>query len=268
MLYLTYNTREDGMGAQFQRIVGIIAIAKKFDVVYVHTPIKQMEHVSGKKYIKKIENYFLIKNHYSHVNDRSYDKTFETNDVRVENIEQFKKMAEDENINILYKIGLPRKIVDSEPEIHSLVLPELINIKRTLPLIHYKQHDGPNIAIHIRRGDVNMAKYPTRFIPVEFYLELMKQMRINMPSPHFHIFTEITKENENEFDILNGEDVTILPNLDILETIEHLIMADVLVTSKSSFSYLAALYNKNMVIYFDFWHSPMPHWNRIVVSNT
>jgi hypothetical protein len=112
-----------------------------------------------------------------------------------------------------------------------------------------------------------MEKYPSRFIPVEFYLEIMNQLRVNIPSARFHIFTEITKENENEFDVLKAEDVTILPNLDILATMEHLIMADVLVTSKSSFSYLAALYNTNNIVYFDFWHNPLSHWNRIVVSN-
>ena len=43
----------------------------------------------------------------------------------------------------------------------------------------------------------------------------------------------------------------------------HLVNANVLVLAKSSFSYLAGLYNQNIVYYIDFWHTPMPNWINI-----
>lgn len=36
--------------------------------------------------------------------------------------------------------------------------------------------------------------------------------------------------------------------------------AHVLVLSRSSFSYSAALYNENLVVYTPFWHAPLPSW--------
>lgn len=32
---------------------------------------------------------------------------------------------------------------------------------------------------------------------------------------------------------------------------------------KSSFSYLAGMYNSNIVYYYDFWHKPLKHWINI-----
>jgi hypothetical protein len=37
-------------------------------------------------------------------------------------------------------------------------------------------------------------------------------------------------------------------------------IADILVIGKSSFSYVAGLYNTNTVYYFNFWHSPLNNW--------
>jgi len=36
--------------------------------------------------------------------------------------------------------------------------------------------------------------------------------------------------------------------------------ADALIISRSSFSYLAALFSKGIVIYYPFWHQPLKEW--------
>ena len=40
----------------------------------------------------------------------------------------------------------------------------------------------------------------------------------------------------------------------------HLISADVLITSKSSFPYVAGLFTNGRVIYNKFWHEPKSYW--------
>ena len=46
----------------------------------------------------------------------------------------------------------------------------------------------------------------------------------------------------------------------MLEAWLSLVGADILVTSHSSFSYSAALYNEGLTVYSDFRHSPLPSW--------
>jgi hypothetical protein len=89
---------------------------------------------------------------------------------------------------------------------------------------------------------------------------------IQYPDSNICIFTEITPENKNEFNIFQNDQIKIVANEDVLTTLEYLIQADILIMCKSSFSYIAGLYNKNQVIYMDFWHSPMPHWGRITIN--
>ena len=42
-----------------------------------------------------------------------------------------------------------------------------------------------------------------------------------------------------------------------------MVVAEVLVTAKSSLSYSAALLNKNTIYYINFWHKPLNSWNII-----
>jgi hypothetical protein len=49
MIYLTYSKEINGMGAQYQRIIGIICLAMKYDCQYIHTRITEMEHVPETK---------------------------------------------------------------------------------------------------------------------------------------------------------------------------------------------------------------------------
>ncbi|MFZ9092604.1 MAG: hypothetical protein ACO3FE_21205, partial [Planctomycetaceae bacterium] len=51
-------------------------------------------------------------------------------------------------------------------------------------------------------------------------------------------------------------------NADALWTMRHLIEADILIMSKSSFSYVAALISDGIKLYEPFWHSPLSGWIR------
>ena len=48
-----------------------------------------------------------------------------------------------------------------------------------------------------------------------------------------YIFTEITEENKNEFDLLLNDNIKLKANEDILDTFNHLMKADVLILKKS-----------------------------------
>jgi len=263
MLYLTYQPREDGMGGQFQRVIGIMALAKKYNLTYVHTPIKEMEHLPSPHYLEQIENYFQIKDNYPPSNSIQYDEEYDMEIASEIVITNAKELVARTGKNVLIKIFLPQRILDRDPDCYQLVLPKIREMKQKW-LLPYFLPNKTNIAIHIRRGDVNSNDHPTRFTPIEYYYRLVESFNEKFPDSNICIFSEENKENKDEFTIFSKKpQVRVLLNLDILTTFEHLVHADILVTSKSSFSYLAGLLNTNRVVYMDFWHSPLSHWSRL-----
>ena len=65
MIYLTYlPPHMDGMGAQYQRIIGIIALATSNGCIYLHTPITEMEHSTQDEVIE-IEKFLQINSYYN-----------------------------------------------------------------------------------------------------------------------------------------------------------------------------------------------------------
>lgn len=264
MLYLTYRTSNDGLGGQYQRIIGLMALAMKHQCRYVHNPILQIEHIPTPQteYLKRIEDFFQIKNYYSSIDEYHYDEVVDFERISEPTILSYKEKAH--NSHILLKISIPNAILDGEPSVYNLILPQLRQIKGTLPLPLYSSAKK-NIALHIRRGDVNEISHPGRFTPISVFHQIADKLAIHYPDSNICIFTEITPENKNEFNIFRKE-IKIVANEDVLTTLEYLIQADILVMCKSSFSYIAGLYNKNQVIYMDFWHSPMPHWGRVTIN--
>jgi hypothetical protein len=122
-----------------------------------------------------------------------------------------------------------------------------------------------NIAIHIRRGDVNREKYPSRFISNEIYIDLIK--KIDLSNSLIHIFSEGNSEDFKDIIESFPENKFILHlNENIQLTFHNMVKADILVISKSSFSYCAGLLNENTVIanlITSWWHKPLKQWKKI-----
>lgn len=266
MLYLTYdiNKNQDGAGAQYQRVVGVITIAMTYNLEYVHTKINNMEHID-KNYSQKIHNFFGIESNYKSVDNYKYDNVYEEYDPTDESIKKYINMSK--NSNILLKIFLSHNIVFNND---TTLLNKSINILRTylkMPSLPYYENIPQNqkkIAIHIRRGDVSSDINSDRYVSIEKYINIINKFNEMYSDCKIFILTEIDDKNKNEFDIITkNNNVKLLANIDIIETFGYMINADLLVICKSSFSYLSGIYNKNIVYYFDFWHKPCKNWINI-----
>ena len=64
----------------------------------------------------------------------------------------------------------------------------------------------------------------------------------------------------NNFAILQKEDVIFHLDEDICKTFTELVAADILLTSPSSLSYVAALISDGEIYYKQFWHKPRSNW--------
>jgi hypothetical protein len=265
MLYLTYLKQTDGMGSQYQRIIGIICLAMKYDCQYIHSHIDKMEHLPDpcSEYLNNIEEFFQIQNHFPTMNESvSFDSiiNLDTN-VTEAILLEYKNMAVSKNI--LLAIDHAYSMFDKNTQLYEIGMPFLNGIKKNIELPEY-HIPGVKIAIHIRRGDVSTRMNVDRYVPLDYYQQIINKLSTSHENAQFFIFTEISPENASEFiDFQNANkniSMKIIPDIDILTTLEYLIKADVLVMSKSSFSYVAGLYNKNTVFYMDFWHAKLDRW--------
>lgn len=254
MLYLTYVPYIDGMGAQYQRVIGLIALAYAHECTYVHTSVNQMDHVTPAEVIE-IEHFLQINSYYNKANIK-FDVEYNIKSEEVEcSILHFKSQSN--TSNILLKIHNCLAILDANTQLYNKVMPMLRNINQCRDLIHFNKN-VINIAVHIRRGDVSNVKNSDRYLPTSYFKTIIDKLLVQFSGANVCIFTEITPENRDEFNIFTN--IKIISGGDVLITFEHLSKADILITSKSSFSYVAALYNENTVLYTNFWHKPLPHW--------
>lgn len=130
-----------------------------------------------------------------------------------------------------------------------------------------------NIAIHVRRGDImydlsnpGLAK---RFLSNDYFEKVLKQtidnIHTNKPI-HIYFFSQGSPNDYPEF--------ASFPNLhwclDMRAQVSflHMVYADLLITSKSSFSYKPALLNNGLkVCPHDFWHGYPKSKDWIMVEN-
>ena len=245
---MTIHGKTDGFGSQLQAIFSLIAYSYYKGHTYVHTPMYAMQHNN-----ENIENFNNYMNNFINI--------------------EHKFTTVDELSN--YDKSIVHKLKEGS-FVHGSFHPEYFYNDRVLNLFRemYFSKDKPllsyddkynNIALHIRRGDVNINKYPSRFTSNEQYIDLLR--KINLDNSIIHIFSEgEEKDFQDIIDNFPENKVVMHINENIQKTFHHLVMADVLVLSKSSFSYCAGLVNKNMIIanfITNWWHKPISSWKVI-----
>jgi hypothetical protein len=282
MIYFT-NKTGGGLGNCIQQIISIISLCKKNNIEFVYNPILKIDHINNNEYIKLIEDYFQIKNNFKNINDIQYDEIINTDDTfSLSMINDYICIDK----NILFYINQAYFLIDpvfrenkkdllltdelwNEIKTYNYGMNILKNVKKNIDLPYYN-NEKTNIAIHIRRGDVSKYTSTDRYIPFDNYYNIIEILNLKYNNSCFFIFSEITNDKV-EFDefiknnINRGIDINLLADIDVLTTLEYMIKADVFVMSKSSLSYVAALYNENKVLYIDFWHTKMPHWETITI---
>jgi hypothetical protein len=221
MLY-TIAGKDDGFGAQYQAVMSGIALCEYKNYVYVHTPFNKMEHY-----------------------------------VNVDQLNEF--------------IGIPHTIPNGaviteeySGEVHYSSIPSIYYTPSVLQKIrsYYYSSKKPevsdvDIAIHIRRGDVTQLD-KGRFTGNHTYVKIINALRKLYPLYRINIFSE---GNTSDFKELGLEDSCFVLNGDITKTFHSLVVAKILITANSSFSYAAALLNENTVYHNnEWWHRKLDKW--------
>jgi hypothetical protein len=130
-----------------------------------------------------------------------------------------------------------------------------------------------NIVIHVRRGDIAIGKEANpnlimRWQGNDYFVNILGNVLNSIKtdkSTAIYLFSQGKSEDFTEFE--QFENLQYCLDLNPMDSFLHMVYADILITSKSSFSYKPALLNKGIKICpKDFWHG-YPETNDWVLAD-
>jgi hypothetical protein len=270
-MFITYYNKTnihgyyEGIGAQYQRIVALLAIAKRHNIKYIHIPIKVGHNYNNDpEWDEKWDNMFNIKKLANNIDL----KTLENNYSIFTDFSNEKILNDDETK--LYHYLSPFNIFDNNPDYYlSNIQNDIITVYNEINLSRKLIYDKNkiNIAIHLRVFNKNddienyedyiKNKNARHYMTCDMYITYINTLKNKYPNSDIHIFSQRDTFDIHYTKLYNIENIKIhFDDLDTFDTFHHLCKADVLVMGSSSFSILAAFYNKNTIIYLPYSHPP------------
>jgi hypothetical protein len=248
---LTCCGKADGGGAQIHARMSVMAFCKAMDLHYVHTPIKCVERAADKGDAPRWEALFRLGVGEPSIDDIS--KPFLP-------LHTFLAAPQRWQQSVLIHTPHLHTFTDAQPDIYAKISDELRRKYAGKPPV--RMSSCLSIALHIRRGDVTLQAHPLRYTSNSKIRaaigSVVRTIERSGYAYHLSIYSEGVEQDfcgvfDRPFELhLNGDPVDALQNM---------ISSDILVMSKSSFSYVAALIHQGLVIYEPFWHRPMSHWH-------
>lgn len=256
--YITCLSKKDGIGAQTQAKMSTILYAHDFGLQYVHTPFKKISHnlKNNSKWEEICESFFNLGDSEKKIEDINLENL---NVVKLNQLKRFMRKK-----NTLYVVKHCHHYVDRFPDNYLNLINKFSKKYYLSDKDKYANHFNSkkiNIAIHIRRGDVSSNKNKKRYTSNKKIILLLKKILL--------IFEELSVETSvhiysqgilDDFEELKEMDLEFHLNNSLFTTFNSLVSTDMLIMAKSSFSYIAALFSKGIIIYEPFHHSKLSHW--------
>jgi hypothetical protein len=238
MTYYTIKSA-DGFGAQYQRIIQAHIYCKFTGLQFVYTPFDKIEHNynNDPSFIQNKEKLINLYNKLPLLNENPTNE-FDYRTVVMRWFEQNIDIAcNSEHMSFIKKCFWENKERDV-----------------------YK-NNKKNIAVHVRRSNSHDQGLAGERVttPDEYYLNVMNYIRQKYQGVElqFHIYSQGKVEDFKKY---NGDDVILHIDEDIDVSFVCMVGADILVTSPSSLSYVAALISDGEIYFKRFWHKPRNNW--------
>ena len=272
--FITCSGKQDRAGAQALSILSTMLFAERVGLQYVHTPFQfiaqspepsSQEPVSGgpelaeswEKFFNLGEGELLASQVAPHLERRRLLSLTELPFGRP---------------NMLYAVRSAHEYANAFPDQY-LRLVDRFSLKYYSSgkdsLTEYYDPSRLNVAVHVRRGDVRADnKHVNRYTPNAHVASVVEEARSAARSlgltPSVHLYSE---GDETEFGELRDMDITFHLGESPFLTFHNMVRADVLLMSKSTFSYVAALLSRGVVVYESFQgvptnHKPLRTWLR------
>lgn len=261
MYFTNNNQRTDGFGAQFQEIIYAILCAelRRGGTFLYSRP--NLEVVYGDE-ASMLESYMNMRTGFAVKEDGVVPEVpevlrfHETREFVERNLDECLASATMSKVRAAFMSGKASPFPAGFTHV-------AVHIRRPSknPNIDVPEHHG-GAAVKGMRVD----QLPSdRFTSNGFYLSVIHRIRSTVPCGassgplRFHIFSEGDAEDFSDF---VAPDTELHLNTHTTDAFTALVCADVLVTCRSSFSYMAALLSEKQHIYYQpFWHPPATHWH-------
>lgn len=251
---------KDGGGAQLLRQLSTIAFTKAFGFSYIHTPLSEVSHnqENDDEWTNKWENFFQLSN----FSTSDFNENIEFSHFKdaIDLIPTLLKIDQAET-DRFYSVYDCHSFINRNISFYEDIRAELRQYyeesERSKNLLYNK--NILNVAIHVRRGDINKEQHPERFTSIKKLGKVIQQIEDVLGEKKF-IISIFCEEKQKDLEQLVSKNVQTIYHLDIFDVLDHLIHADLLVTSKSTVSYVPAIVNKGIIIYEHFWHAPLQDW--------
>lgn len=254
-VYLTSRTRWDGPGSQILATMSNICFADFTGVQYVHTPFQRMSHapagMTDEECGRRWERHLQLGEGYP----------------SAESIQPAKRMVAHGAAGIRYRSGTLNVVdnchafTDRYPSVWG---PALDGIKRNRWAPPAPRDGRPIVvAAHARRGDVP-ASETLRYTSDAYLASTLGGVAQVLSDYGLHATLHVYSEGrEEDFAGLRELEVTLHLDGDQIGDWEALRAADVLIVSRSAYSYSAALLSDGIILCPRFWHEPLPGWVRV-----
>ena len=292
-IYITATGKKDGVGSQILSKILAIIYCKKMNYEYIHSPLKQLDvkeqdltginmykQKKGHIFVNSWENILNIGYNYKTINEINYDLKFdltkliqekqitmednylEHNFDPTDRINYYLKQYP--NKNILFLIKEFPKFDKYEYNDYKDILQNLknnSNLNKNI-LDKSKYH----IVLHVRHTRDSYSRRTT--INFKDLLENLL-LKLNKNNIEISIISDGKKENFPEYEFISDnraklKNSNILINMylqtDSLKSFNIMTQANILVLHASAFSYVAALFNNNTIIYPEFHDKPLKNW--------
>lgn len=258
----TNKVRSDGFGAQYQFLICMIVYCELNLLEFIYTPVdfKTVYDNDG----DNVERIMNIRPHFRNISDLTCEE--------LKNLQYFDYQLVYSFFE--YNIDLCLKSKSLEK------LRNLFNTVNMCPILDYENRPVI-VAVHIRRPsmhkNIDIAEHHngldvksikdvdnlpfSRFTNNKYFLDTIKKIRTMYKEKNTSVLFKIFSEGDEEnFEIFKSDDVELCLNKNISNTFSCLVNSDVLVMSKSSFSYAAAILSLGRIYYTNFWHRKASHW--------
>ena len=258
-LKICSERKEDGVGAQALAKFSAMCMAEGCGIQYIHRPFLTLAHeeLPMEEWVSAWENLLGME---------CISQSGGNEDFHVVKLEEYVSNPKLWN----------RKVMISSNHFHAFCELAPQYGRRVAEKLQEHYHHGPsanhdpkpvNVCVHVRRGDVRIGDAETqhRYTANHQIIEVIRQINHAVSQTGQEARVRIFSNGEaSDFD-----DFKQLPNVELnlgisaIDTFKELVNADVLVTARSDFSHLAAIYCRGTVICDPRHRTPLPKWLHI-----
>lgn len=258
---ITCQGRSDGAGMQALAYMSTINFAKAFGAIYVHCPLQVVDHAPAdmREWADAWERQF---------NFGHGAQTLDKSDVVIDYADYLsgkRALCNKSVLRFQQCWWLNRRYPDS-----------LNAVTRGFVDSFQREHASPSpspshedarivVAVHVRRGDVGAGVNARRFTPNSRIALRIARLQKVLAALGLEYQVDVYSQGEaGAFAQLTALGCRLHLDEDALWTMRRLADADVLMMSKSSFSYAAALVSRGVKIYEPTFNPPLSEW---IVAN-